>query len=261
MHKPTNVFIATMILFAAGTSAIGYSLASDAYSSSQPVHASFTLINLNNIPWYCVSTKPKVKAQGTDGSAGYYPSGYYPSGYNPSGYKPTNPGYQPTTPGYAPKSGYQPTKPGYVPTQPEPAKPPTQFVSLPAKLQGSDFNNEWRASLPCPNGYKLDTDLVVNKCSIALQKKLDGNPLPAESKEQYLTCQKILKPGVWNAKISTKICGAFYSYESECAASQKVKKPCQPLSKYLVAAGVANADIPKTQSDAIYLCKDVYPKP
>lgn len=276
MHKPTSIFIATMVLFAAGTSAIGYSLASESYTAAKPVRNVFTAINIDNIPWYCVSTKAKVRGQGVDDAPGYYPSGYYPSGYNapatpagynikktpPSaGYMPPSAGYQPSKPGYTPPAaGYQATKPGYQVTIPVPIM--YQVVNLPAKLQPNEFNSKWQSSIsPCPTGYTFDEALVVKKCSLALQKKLDGNPLPAESKEQYNTCQKILSPSMWNAKISQKICSAFYLYENDCASAQKARRACQPLSKYLVTASVAREDIPKTQSDTIYLCKDVYPKP
>ncbi len=235
MHKPTGIFIATLIMFATGTSAIGYSLAQDSFNAAQPIRAAFTLVPVNTAPWYCVSAKAVVKASGVDGAAGYN-----------NGVPPSNAGYQQPT-----RSGYQPANSvGSIDRFPQP------------NLQSTAFNPDWQKLLPpCPTGYNFNEALVVKKCSAALQKKLDGNPLPAESKEQYVTCVKILKSAVWNAKISQTVCSAFYLYENDCAAAQKAKKACQPLSKYLTTAGVSKADIPKTQSDAIYLCKDVYPKP
>lgn len=260
MHKPTHIFVATLVLFAAGTSAIGYSLASDSYNAAKPVSAAFTVIDMKSIPWYCVSAQARIKGQGVDDRSGYYPSGYNQSGYNTlpsSGY---NAQRTPPTAGYV-QPGYQlPAKPGYQVDAISPRD--YQTVTPPANLQANQFNTKWQASLPsCPKGYKFDEALVITKCSVALQKKLDGNPLPAESKEQYATCQKILKTNIWNAKISQNICSAFYQYENDCVTSQKNKRACKPLSKYLIAAGVSKAGVPKTQSDTIYLCKDVYPKP
>ncbi len=249
MHKPTIIFIGTLVLFAAGTSVIGYSIASESYNASKSIQAAFTLIDKSNIPWYCASTKGPVKGQSVDSRVGYFPSGYTPP----------NAGYQPPVKsGYTPP-GYQNPKPGYQ--EASPTSRAYDGSSLPAQLPPRAFSAEWQKSLPCPKGSKINEAFVVNKCSLTLQKKLDGNPLPAESKEQYHTCQKILATGVWNAKISQKICSAFYLYENNCAISQKTKKACQPLSKYLAGVGVTKKDIPKTQSDSIYLCKDVFPKP
>ena len=241
MKNGVFVFILTLVLFATGTSAVGYSLASESYNSAKPKKAPYKIVETNNLPWYCASITAKVKAQFAEPSrAGYYTPGYVAPGY--------------TTP------GYQPPKPGYL--APTESANPVRLINMPAKLQPNDFARNWRATLaPCPAGYKTDEDLVIKKCSLALQKKLDGNPLPAESREQYQTCAQMIAPPVWNAKISQKICSAFYLYENDCAASQTAKRACVPLSKYLTTAGVDRAAIPKTQSDTIYLCKNVYPKP
>lgn len=236
MHKQISIFIVTLLAFATGTSAIGYSLAKETYDSAKTQKPAYKIVETKKIPWYCSPIVAKVKAQFADEK-----SGYYVGGYN-------------TVP------GYQPPKPGY--TSPAPSPRPTELISMPAKLQPNEFAAKWQLLLaPCPVGHKLDEELIVKKCSIAVQKKLDGNPLPAESAEQYQTCAQILAPSVWNAKISQKICSAFYLYESDCASAQIAKRACTPLSKYLMTAGVDRASIPKTQSDTIYLCKDVYPKP
>jgi hypothetical protein len=269
MRKQISVFIVTLLFFATGTSAISYSLAKETYNSAKPQKNSYKVVETKSIPWYCSSIIAKVKAQFADEKSGYYVSGYQPTkpGYVPSpGYQPTKPGYTPTPgyqppkPGYIPPPGYQPTKPGYI-TSAEPMRI-IDLVSMPAKLQPNEFVSKWQSTLtPCPVSHKFDEELIVKKCSITLQKKLDGNPLPAESREQYQTCAQILAPSVWNAKISQKICTAFYLYEKDCSTSQAARRACMPLSKYLITAGVERSAIPKTQSDTIYLCKDVYPKP
>ena len=238
MHKPTTIFVAAIIVFATGTSAVGFSLAKDSrVAVRQPAVATTKPVHIAHIPWYCASTKQKIKAQALDDTA----AGYYPGGYA------------------APSAGYQPQKSGYQAAA-TPADLADSTVILPAKLQPNELASAWQTLLTCPDGFKLDESLVLNKCSAALQKKLNGDQLPAESKEQYATCTKILSPDVWGAKISQKICDSFYLYQSDCAASQKSKHACQPLSKYLTTAGVAKTEIPKTQSDTIYLCTDVYPK-
>lgn len=278
MTKGTNIFIVTMVLFATGTSVIGYSLAKET-SQRAPVQASFTLID-STAAWYCVPQSMNIKAQAAEDSrSGYYTAGYFEPrggdrgrtpGYQPAvpGYTPPpSPGYQPDTrraperakPGYTiPTPGYQPVKPGYVPPSPgyyttpgyePPAKPPLSSTLLTAN---------WTGTLKCPTGYKPYTQYVQQKCLTVLQNKLNGAALPAESKEQYYTCKGIFKPQVWDAKISQKICGAFYSYEKDCTAAQKKKKKCVALSTYLTKAGVAKKNLSKTQSDAIYLCKNVY---
>ncbi len=249
MKNGALVFVLTLILFATGTSAVGYSLASESYNSARPKKTPYKIVETKNIPWYCTSITAKIKAQFAESPR----SGYYTPGY-------VAPGYQPAKPGYANLPGYQPSKPGYLaPTEPE---KPAALVNMPAKLQPGDFARNWQTGLlPCPVSHKLDEEILVKKCSLALQKKLDGNPLPAESREQYQTCSQIIVPSVWNAKISQKICSAFYLYENDCTSSQAAKRACVPLSKYLTTAGVDRAAIPKTQSDTIYLCKNVYPKP
>jgi len=236
MKNGTFVFVLTLLLFATGTSAVGYSLASETYNGAKTQKTAYKIVETKAIPWYCTPIVAKVKAQFADEK-----SGYYVGGYN------TVPGYQPPKPGYTSPS--QPTR-------------TIELVSMPARLQPNEFAAKWQSIItPCPVGHKLDEELITKKCSIALQKKLDGNPLPAESKEQYQTCAQILAPSVWNAKISQKICSAFYLYENDCTVAQTAKRACTPLSKYLVTAGVDRAAIPKTQSDTIYLCKDVFPKP
>lgn len=238
MTNGTNVFIVTMVLFATGTSVIGYSLAQEITERRTPIEAAFTLIDLNT-PWYCVPQAMNIKAQAADDRSGYNAAGYYDrnSGRTP-GYQPTVPGYTPPAPGYY-------TTPGYEPYTP----PPISSTLLAA---------DWTGTLKCPGGYKPHTQFVQKKCLTVLQNKLNGAALPAETKEQYYTCKGIFKPQVWDAMISNKICNAFSSYEKDCAAAQKKKKKCVPLSTYLTKAGVAKKNLSKTQSDAIYLCKNVY---
>lgn len=240
MHKQISVFIVTLIVFATGTSAISFSLARETYIEAKPQKVAYKIVEAKNIPWYCAPLVTKVKAQFAEPRSGYYTPGY-------------------SAPGYVAAPGYQPTKPGYL--APSAPVKPIPMVSMPAQLQPGDFARNWQSGLtPCPVSHKLDEEMLVKKCSLALQKKLDGNPLPAESREQYQTCAQIIAPSVWNAKISQKICTAFYLYESDCASAQLSKRACAPLSKYLVTSGVERAMIPKTQSDTIYLCKNVYPK-
>lgn len=244
MHKPIALFLTTLILFATGTSAIGFSLASESYRTIKPKSAPYKVVPTKNIPWYCTLNVGKITGQFAENPM---PAGYYPS-----------PGYS-VQPGYSAPPGYV-VQPGYN-VAPEPVRPITA-VTLPPKLKPNHFKGAWQTSLAaCPKGYSFDENVIVQKCSTALQKKLEGNPLPAESKEQYETCAKILTMNVWNSKISQKICSAFYLYETDCTSSQKNKRACTPLSRYLSGAGVSQADIPKIQSDTIYLCKDVFPKP
>lgn len=244
MHKPIALFLTTLILFATGTSAIGFSLASESYRTIRPKTNSYKVVPTKNIPWYCVANVGKITGQFAENpaSAGYYPS----AGYQIA------PGYS-TQPGYSAQPGYQMLA--------EPVRPLIAATQS-AKLKTDHFKQAWQNSLTaCPKGYSFDENLVTGKCATALQKKLEGNPLPAESKEQYETCAKILMANVWNSKITQKICSAFYLYETDCTSSQKNKRACTPLSRYLGGAGVSQADIPKIQSDTIYLCKDVFPKP
>lgn len=254
MRKQISAFIVTLLFFATGTSAISYSLASESYNNARPKKTPYKIVETKNIPWYCTPITGKIKAQFAEPPrSGYYTPGYVAPGYN------ATPGYQLPKPGYTTAPGYQPTKPGYLtPTEPE---KPVVLLNMPAKLQSGDFARNWQTELlPCPVSHKLDEEMLVKKCSLALQKKLDGNPLPAESREQYQTCSQIIAPSVWNAKISQKICTAFYLYENDCASAQLSKRACAPLSKYLITAGVERSTIPKTQSDTIYLCKNVYPQ-
>jgi len=250
MHKPIALFLTTLILFATGTSAIGFSLASESYRAIKPKAAPYKVVPTKIIPWYCTANVGKITGQFAETPT---PSGYYPS----AGYQ-IIPGYG-TQPGYNVQPGYS-VQPGYqMPVEPV---RPLIATTQSAKLKSNHFKQAWQPSLAaCPKGYSFDENLIIQKCSTALQKKLEGNPLPAESKEQYETCAKILTMNVWNSKISQKICSAFYLYETDCTSSQKNKRACTPLSRYLAGAGVSQADIPKIQSDTIYLCKDVFPKP
>ncbi|OGH68237.1 MAG: hypothetical protein A3C15_01280 [Candidatus Magasanikbacteria bacterium RIFCSPHIGHO2_02_FULL_50_9b] len=260
MNQGTHVFVLALVLFATGTSAIGYSLAQESARTAAPINAAFSLIDLSAPPWYCkaVSGGP-LKAQGDDEQPGYYDRnrkggdrtpGYAAPGYvAPPGY--TAPSY--SAPGYTP-----PTTPGYEVAVPRTPEPPANNDAngISQKMLSITFP----FGMVCPDGYALDTNKIDSTCFAFLKDKLNLNKKIAKSPDVFAACKKVFKPELWDAKISQKVCTKFYAYETDCAKAQSKGKKCVPLATYMTKAGVKKKEVAQASNDAIYWCSDVFPK-
>ncbi len=241
-NSGAQIFIFTVVLFAAGTSAITYSLAKEVTRTNVARKPAPVVV-----PWYCTTIPPLAPpkpqpenpfkpwpATSTSQKAGYTP-----------GYVPSTPGYIYPTPGYGTPGylagyfgdgGSGPTDPGI-----------TQYESF-VKLGQS-----------CPSGYKPDWSALNTTCDRLLRQRLDHVPtLPADV-PKFSACEKKFKPAVWNTAVNTKTCSALRTYKKECGLFQKRGLPCRSIDGYLVPAGVPLSAINGTARDAALYCDTLYP--
>lgn len=255
MKQGTHIFIAATLLFATGTSAIGYSLAQESARAGS-LQPAFSLIDLSAPPWYCVAVTGPLKAQAEEDP------GYYQRAENRRAPEPParTPGYG--TPGYVPPPGYiaPPSRtPGYMGEQPPGPPAISTDVATEEGITQKLLSSTFPFGLVCPDGYALDTQNVSEKCLATLQMKLNGDKKIAKAPDVYAACKKVVKAEAWDAKISKKICAKFYQYEKDCATAQTKGKKCVPLATYISKAGVKKKDSAQAQQDAIYWCNDVFP--
>lgn len=186
------------------------------------------------------SETPGYSAPG--GTPGYYPSGSTrtpggstitkngPGGIpSPSGYYGSNGGGSGNGPGFDLKLG------------------PNDNASDPGIWDSEEANKIMQS---CPEGYHQEVDW--SGCYQLLKKKLAGQITDHDMQSPlYALCSQVIKPAVWNTKITPELCTAYNKYSQECNAS---KGASCPLQSFIEEAGIPMSQLQKTLQDANKYC-------